>query len=99
MTSQTEKAAVASVRKVDKTFGQRAAAVHALRSVDLDVRRGEVLLLMGPSGSGKTTLLSIIGCILKPSRGQVEVCGRDVAGLPHRELAHIRLRQIGFVFQ
>ena len=90
---------VASVRSVEKTFGERAGSVRALCSVDLDVGRGEVLLLMGPSCSGKTTLLSILGCILKPSRGEVIVCGLPAAAMTPRELAHIRLRSIGFVFQ
>jgi putative ABC transport system ATP-binding protein len=70
-----------------------------LNGVDLDAYRGEVLLLMGPSGSGKTTLLSIMGCILRPSAGRVRIRDQDVASLTRKDLAMLRLRHIGFVFQ
>jgi putative ABC transport system ATP-binding protein len=73
--------------------------MRALDGVDLDVMRGELVLLMGPSGSGKTTLLSVIGCILRPSGGTVRLLGRDVTRLAERELPRIRLDHIGFVFQ
>jgi putative ABC transport system ATP-binding protein len=91
--------AVASVTGVEKIFGSGAAAVRALNGVDLDVYRSEVLLLMGPSGSGKTTLLSIMGCILRPSAGRLRICGREIEKLTRNELAAVRLRNIGFVFQ
>ena len=84
---------------MEKIFGSGAAAVRALTGVDLDVYRNEVLLLMGPSGSGKTTLLSIMGCILRPSAGRLRICGREIEKLTRKELAAIRLRHIGFVFQ
>jgi putative ABC transport system ATP-binding protein len=90
---------VASVRSVHKTYGSGAAAVHALDGVDLDVARSEVVLLIGPSGSGKTTLLSIVGCILQPSSGTLEICGRHTAPVGRSELALLRLRHIGFIFQ
>jgi putative ABC transport system ATP-binding protein len=90
---------VATVTSLHKVFGAGAGAVRALNGVDLDMHRGEVLLLMGPSGSGKTTLLSIIGCILRPTAGGVRVSGEDVAGLPGKRLAELRLQHIGFVFQ
>ena len=73
--------------------------MHALDGVDLDVHRGELVLLMGPSGSGKTTLLSIMGCILRPSGGTVRILGRDITGLRERDLPRVRLEHIGFVFQ
>ena len=91
--------AAIEARSVTKTYGEGEAAVHALSGVDLEVRQGEVLLLMGPSGSGKTTLLQILGCILKPTAGSVRVGGTDLAGLSERELPRIRREQIGFVFQ
>jgi putative ABC transport system ATP-binding protein len=67
--------------------------------VDLSVGSGDLVLLMGPSGSGKSTLLSMIGCILRPTSGRIVVNGREVTALPDQELAKIRLREIGFVFQ
>src|SRR2546425_3606603 len=90
---------VASVRSIDKVFGSGAAAVRALNGVDLDVHRSEVLLLMGPSGSGKTTLLSIMGCILRPSAGRLRISGQETGNLTRKDLAAVRLRHIGFVFQ
>jgi putative ABC transport system ATP-binding protein len=88
-----------AVHNVTKIFSQGAAAVHALNGVNLAVQSGEVVFLMGPSGSGKTTLLSVMGCILQPTAGSVRIRGREVAGLPERELPAIRLAHIGFVFQ
>jgi putative ABC transport system ATP-binding protein len=88
-----------AVHNVTKTYSQGSAAVHALNGVNLAVQSGEVVFLMGPSGSGKTTLLSVMGCILQPTAGSVRIRGREVAGLPERELPAIRLAHIGFVFQ
>jgi len=88
-----------AVRQVVKTYASGAAAVYALKSVSLDVRAGEVLLLMGPSGSGKTTLLSIMGGILRATAGRVIVGGRDLTTQPERDLPAIRLAHFGFVFQ
>jgi putative ABC transport system ATP-binding protein len=91
--------AAISVHEVTKTYASGEAAVRALERVNLEARRGEVLLMMGPSGSGKTTLLQIMGCILRPTSGSVRVCGREVGGLGERELPRVRLDHIGFVFQ
>jgi putative ABC transport system ATP-binding protein len=88
-----------AVRDVTKVYAQGEAATRALDGIDLDIRRGELVLLMGPSGSGKTTLLSIMGCILRPSSGTLEVVGQDVTRLDERELPRVRLEHIGFVFQ
>jgi putative ABC transport system ATP-binding protein len=90
---------VMEVRGVQKTFGEGAAEVRALEHVDLDLRSGEVLMLMGPSGSGKTTLLSIMGLILRPTAGSVRLRGREVAHLSEKELPPLRLHHIGFIFQ
>jgi putative ABC transport system ATP-binding protein len=90
---------VISTRRLGKTYGDGAAAVRALHGVDLDVKPGEVLLLMGPSGSGKTTLLSIMGCILNATEGSLQVDGREIVGLPESRLPDIRLEHFGFVFQ
>jgi putative ABC transport system ATP-binding protein len=91
--------AAIAVREISKTYAEGEAAMRALDGVDLDVQRGELMLLMGPSGSGKTTLLSIMGCILRPSGGTIRLLGRDVTGLGERELPRVRLDHIGFVFQ
>jgi len=88
-----------AVRKLTKTYSQGEAGVVALRGVDLDVRAGEMVMLMGPSGSGKTTLLSIMGCILSATSGSVQLAGREVASLPQKQLPAVRLEHIGFVFQ
>jgi putative ABC transport system ATP-binding protein len=92
-------AVAVSVRDVTKTYAQGEAAMRALDGVDLDVSRGDLVLLMGPSGSGKTTLLSIMGCILRPTSGSVRVLEREVSSLPERALPRVRLDNIGFVFQ
>jgi putative ABC transport system ATP-binding protein len=90
---------VLQVRGVTKTYAQGEAAMTALGGVDLDVRRGELMLLMGPSGSGKTTLLSVMGCILRPTSGTVHVLGDDVTQLIEADLPAVRRDRIGFVFQ
>lgn len=82
-----------------KVYGNGASAFSALSDVDLEVRAGELTLLMGPSGSGKTTLLSILGCILRASGGSLEILGQQVEALPEKELPRIRREAIGFVFQ
>ena len=87
------------IRNLVKTYGEGNAEVHALRGVDVDVARGEVLMLMGPSGSGKTTLLSIMGCILQASSGSVKIDGRETVGLNEKELPRVRLNHFGFIFQ
>ncbi|HET9359229.1 MAG TPA: ABC transporter ATP-binding protein [Vicinamibacterales bacterium] len=88
-----------SVRHVTKNYGEGHTTLRVLDDVDLDVDRGELVLLMGPSGSGKTTLLSIIGCILRPTSGVVRILGREVSSLDERDLPHVRLEHVGFVFQ
>lgn len=83
---------------VSKTLGSGAGQVRALRGVNLSLDGG-LTILMGPSGSGKTTLLSILGAMLTPSEGRVEICGRSTQGADAETLAEIRRRYIGFVFQ
>src|SRR5215510_11065293 len=82
-----------------KTYAQGEAAMRALDTVTLDVRSGELMLLVGPSGSGKTTLLSILGCILRPTSGTLKVMGEDVTRMRERDLPATRRERIGFVFQ
>ncbi len=73
--------------------------LYALDKVDLEISRGETIAVVGPSGSGKSTLLNLIGCMDKPSKGKVYIEDRDVSTLDHDELAEIRARRIGMVFQ
>ena len=87
------------VENVHKSFLMGKEAVQALRGIDLDVMPGEVVCLMGPSGSGKTTLLNIVGGLEEPSRGHVIVDGQNVVALSEDQLARLRLRTMGFVFQ
>ena len=90
---------VLSIRQLTKTYGEGGLAVAAVRSVDLAVDAGEVVLVMGPSGSGKTTLLLMLGAMLRPTSGSVVVDGVDVAAARERSLPPLRARHFGFVFQ
>jgi len=92
-------AASIQVRNLLKTYAGGEAAMRALDNVTLDIHPGEMTLLVGPSGSGKTTLLSIMGCVLRPSSGQVVIAGEDVTRLSERQLPRVRRERIGFVFQ
>ena len=84
---------------VSMTYGRGMAAIRALRGVSVEVRRGEVLLLMGPSGSGKTTLLQILGGLLHPTEGNVYFEEQRLSDLDHDALCAFRLRHFGFIFQ
>ena len=86
-------------RGITKEFGSGEARTSALRGVDLDVRAGELTLLVGPSGCGKTTLISIIAGLLRPTAGSVSVLGADLGSLSGRQQAQFRGRHLGFVFQ
>jgi len=87
------------LRGVSKVYRQNALAVPALTDVDLDIPRKDFLCLSGPSGSGKSTLLNLIGGLDRPTAGTITVDGRRVDALGKAELAELRLRHIGFVFQ
>jgi predicted ABC-type transport system involved in lysophospholipase L1 biosynthesis ATPase subunit len=90
-----------AIRTLDlvKSYGPSSAAVHALRGVSLEVRRGERVALLGKSGSGKSTLLNVLGGLDRPTSGSVHVIGRDLARLSARELARHRLTTVGMIFQ
>jgi putative ABC transport system ATP-binding protein len=87
------------VRNVSKWFAKGPAIVRAVDGVSLAIEPGEFVALEGPSGSGKTTLLQLLGALDRPSEGQVLFEGRDLAGLRDHDLAELRLRTFGFVFQ
>jgi len=90
---------VLTVENVTKIFEEGSQRVEVLRGVSLEVKRGEVVALEGPSGSGKTTLLSIMGCILTPTTGALQVAGRHVRFAEPAHLRAVRRESIGFVFQ
>ena len=90
---------VLRTRALSKSFGEGESRVDAVRAVDLELARGEIVLVMGPSGSGKTTLLSMLGGLLRPSGGRIYVGDTDIAALPESALPPFRARTFGFIFQ
>ncbi|MEI2649930.1 MAG: ABC transporter ATP-binding protein [Dermatophilaceae bacterium] len=91
--------ALLQLRGVTKTYLMGEITVQAVRGVDLDVQEGDYLAIIGPSGSGKSTLMHIIGCLDIPTTGTYTLAGVDVAGMGELQLAQVRNRRIGFVFQ
>ena len=87
------------IEGVTKLYRMGTEVVHALRGVQMQIHRGEYLAVMGPSGSGKSTLMNMLGCLDTPTAGRYEFAGEDVAEMTDDELADIRNREIGFVFQ
>jgi len=85
--------------ELTKTYQMGAEEVHALCGVNVEIRKGEYVAIMGPSGSGKSTLMNLIGCLDTPTAGQYWLAGRLVSELDDDELAYIRNKEIGFVFQ
>jgi putative ABC transport system ATP-binding protein len=92
-------ALVIDIEGVTKLYKMGAEIIHALRGVTLNIRRNEYLAIMGPSGSGKSTLMNMLGCLDTPTAGRYEFNGKNVAHMVDDELAEIRNREIGFVFQ
>jgi putative ABC transport system ATP-binding protein len=85
--------------QITKVYQMGAVEVHALRGVSLQIDRGEFVSIMGPSGSGKSTLMNVLGCLDAPTEGSYYLHDQDVGRLNDRQLAHIRNKEIGFVFQ
>jgi putative ABC transport system ATP-binding protein len=90
---------VLDARALRRRFGSGEAAVEAVRGIDLELGRGEIVLIMGPSGSGKTTLLSMLGGLLRPTTGTIDIGGVRITDLGESELPSVRAHRIGFIFQ
>jgi putative ABC transport system ATP-binding protein len=90
---------VIGIERITKEYEMGYTTIRALKGIDLSIHRNEYLAIMGPSGSGKSTLMNMIGCLDTPTTGRYEFNGRDVAAMGDDELAAIRNREIGFVFQ
>lgn len=90
---------VIDIDHLRKTYVMGSTEVHALRGVDLQIKENEYVALMGPSGSGKSTLMNLLGCLDTPSEGRYSLAGSDVSKMTDSELADVRNRKIGFVFQ
>jgi len=90
---------VIALQGIQRLYRMGDETIYALRGVDLSIERNEYVALMGPSGSGKSTLMNLIGCLDSPSAGSYWLNGQDVAGLSDNQLAQIRNKEIGFVFQ
>ena len=91
--------ALVKISGLSKVFGEDETRVEAVRDVDLELARGEIVLVMGPSGSGKTTLLSMLGGLLRPTSGEIRIDGVDIAALSERKLPPFRAKTFGFIFQ
>lgn len=88
-----------TLKNISHTYGAGSTAITALREIDLTIRSGELTLLLGPSGSGKTSLLQVMGCLLTPSAGDVELLGKNIHELTRDALTEFRRLHFGFVFQ
>ena len=87
------------LEKISRRYQMGTETVHALREVSVEIQRGEYVAIMGPSGSGKSTLMNVVGCLDTPTSGRYELNGTDVSQMDDNQLAEVRNREIGFVFQ
>jgi putative ABC transport system ATP-binding protein len=87
------------LRQISRRYQMGAETIHALREVSLEIARGEYVAIMGPSGSGKSTLMNLIGCLDSPTSGEYELNGVQVSQMDDNQLAEIRNKEIGFIFQ
>src|SRR5579872_5394491 len=94
-----EQQPVIRVTNLVKDYSHGESVVHALRSVSVEVRKGEFVAIMGPSGSGKSTFMNLIGCLDRPTSGSYELDGVEITEQSSSALAHLRNRKIGFIFQ
>jgi putative ABC transport system ATP-binding protein len=98
-TASVSAQALISMENIWKTYQMGTEELHALRDVSFEVKKGEYLAIIGPSGSGKSTLMNLIGCLDSPTKGQYSINGHLVSDMTDDELARIRNKEIGFVFQ
>ena len=88
------------LEKVTKTFNEgQINEVVSVNNISLDIKKNEMIVLKGPSGSGKTTLIAMIGCLLKPTSGDINIMGKSVSKLPEKFMNHFKLQYFGFIFQ
>src|SRR5260370_2090303 len=99
MTGTQKQLGAVSSKKLARRYQRGAETIHALREVSLELKRGEYVAIMGPSGLGKSTMMNIIGCLDTPTSGQYELNGVQVSEMDDNQLAEIRNREIGFIFQ
>lgn len=91
--------AIISMKQIRKVYDTGKVKVEALKGIDLAIDEGELVAIVGPSGSGKSTLMNLLGCLDTPSSGEYQLAGENVAGVTRDQLAEIRNRRVGFVFQ
>ena len=88
-----------TVRNLNKTYGLNTVSINVLKNINMEIKSGDFIAIKGPSGCGKSTLLNILGCLEKPTSGEVLIDGMNVAESDNDELANIRRDKIGFIFQ